>query len=291
MITVKKSTLSVICGLCSLTLASPALMASTTAALSSSPPLSGFYLGGFGGWGASNDFEVTQSGVAFFSPHTFRTPPFNSSLDAPLGISAEGDSDGESMGFGGIHLGYEWLMPMYKDTTWTLTPAIELEGIYFSDNTEADDLDNSNIVLNPHIFDDEFSMKTGVVLVNGIVSLNCLRMNMLHPYIGVGLGAAVISINDADSTQVSPAEPGVNHFNSDEDGLDWTFAAQAKAGLRYVLSEHWRVFAEYRFLYLGDTDFTFGPTEYPTHVQTTSWDVDFDNMYFNAGALGIEWTL
>ena len=122
---------------------------------------------------------------------------------------------------------------------------------------------------------------------------NCLlNLNSpLHPYIGVGLGAARISISGADSLQINPPEPNVNHFNSDTGDADWTFAAQAKIGLRYALNEHWRLFAEYRLLYMGNTDFTFGATRYPTHVETTSWVVDMENMYYNTGTLGIEWSI
>jgi opacity protein-like surface antigen len=252
-------------------------------------PLSGFYIGGFGGWGSSNDFQIRQSGIALFS--TTLHQKGIGGLSDPLAIDAVGDSDHLSIGFGGIHVGYEWAMSLYNDTTWNIIPAIELEGIYFRKTAETQ-LDNSSFTaLAEHDFDDKFPFKTGVVLVNGIFELNCLRMQMLHPYIGVGLGAAVIAIKHADSLQVSPPEPGVNHFNSDQDSQDWTFAAQAKVGLRYAFSDHLRMFAEYRFIYLGNTEYTFGSTQYPTHVPTTSWKVDFHNMYYSAGALGIEYTV
>jgi len=280
LITLKKSTISIIFGVCSLLLAAP-VVASNYKGEELPPILSGFYLGGFGGYGSINDFQVRQNGIAMFSPTLFDEGI--GSLSEPLAIDAVGNVGSNSIGFGGIHFGYEWLVP-----TWGITPGIELEGIYFSKTFEAD-LDNSSIVLTEHDFDDSFPTKTGVVLVNGIFQLNCFRLGMVHPYIGIGLGAAILSITGADAPQVNPPEPGVNHFNSDEDSLDWTFAAQAKAGLRFALSQNWQLFAEYRFLYLGNTEFTFGSTVYPTHVPTTSWKVDFDNMYVNSGVLGIEY--
>lgn len=278
--TIHKSAISVIFGVCSLSLAAPVIAESYKGEVVA-PTLSGFYLGGFGGWGSLNDFQVTQSGVAMFSP-TLNDEGIGS-LREPLAIDGVGNVGSNTIGFGGIHLGYEWLVP-----AWGVTPAIELEGIYFSKTFDTE-LDNSSIVLTEHNFDDSFPTKTGVVLINGVIQLNCFRMNMLHPYIGIGLGAAILSITDADSLQTRPPEPNVNHFNSNEDSSDWAFAAQAKAGLRFALSEHWQLFAEYRFLYLGNTEFTFGSTAYPTHVPTTSWKVDFNNMYTNAGALGIEY--
>lgn len=280
MITINKSAISIIFGVCSLSLVAPVIAGSYKGEV---PPsaLSGIYLGGFGGRGSLNDFQVTQSGVAMFSP-TLNAEGIGS-LTEPLAIDATGNVDTNSVGFGGLHLGYEWLVP-----SWVVTPAIELEGIYFKKTFDTE-LDNSSIVLTEHDFDDSFPTKTAVVLVNVVFQLNCFHMSLLHPYIGIGLGAAKLSINGADSSQVNPPEPNTNHFNSDEDSSDWTFAAQAKAGLRLTLNEHLRLFAEYRFLYLGNTEFTFGSTTYPTHVPTTSWKVDFDNMYSNAGVLGIEY--
>jgi len=58
----------------------------------------------------------------------------------------------------------------------------------------------------------------------------------------------------ANSLQTSPPEPGINHFNSDPDSSVWTFAAQAKAGVRVGLGPHAYVFGEYRYLYVGSND-------------------------------------
>ena len=287
MIIVNRSAISVILGFCSLALVSPVLHAATTTQ-SWPSPLGRFYIGGFGGGGSSNDFQIRQSGVAFFSASQHAMGI--GGLSEPLGIDSVGGSDHLSIGFGGIHLGYEWTMPNYKDTPWALIPAIELEGLYFKKTIDTE-LDNSNNILAEHDFADRFPVKTGVMLINGVFDLNWLCINMLHPYIGVGLGAAVNSITNADSPQISPPEPGINHFNSDTNSRDWAFAAQTKVGLRYALNDNVRVFAEYRFIYLGNTEYTFGSTHYPTHVQTTSWKVDFDNMYYNTGVLGVEFKI
>ncbi len=275
---IKKLPFCFIAGMSVISLATSVAMAAPMV----TSPMGSVYLGAFGGWGGSNDFDVRQSGVAFFT-----TPP----LLTPLPVDATGDDDSFGTGFGGIHLGYEWITPRYKDTlwTWAVVPAIEVEGVYFDQNTSLDVV-NANPRLGNHTFDDSFSLQTGVVLINGILSFNHIN-SAFHPYIGLGLGAAILSVSGADSLQIAPPEPGVNHFNSGTSDDDWTFAAQVKAGLRYSISEHVRVFAEYRFLYLGNTNYTFGATRYPTHVETTSWELDMDSMNLNAGALGIEWSI
>ena len=67
----------------------------------------------------------------------------------------------------------------------------------------------------------------------------------------------------------------------------WAFAAQGKAGVRFNLTERCWLFTEYRFLYVGSTNFVFGPTVYPTHVPTTPWTVHFGGMCQNLGVGGI----
>ena len=109
----------------------------------------------------------------------------------------------------------------------------------------------------------------------------------MTPYIGGGIGAARVSASGANSLQTSPPEPGINHFNSDPDSSVWTFAAQAKAGVRVALGPHAYVFGEYRYLYVGSTDQIFGPTVDPSHVPTTAWTVRFGDTSYHLATAGI----
>ena len=109
----------------------------------------------------------------------------------------------------------------------------------------------------------------------------------MTPYLGGGIGAARVSASGANSLQTSPPEPGINHFNSDPDSSVWTFAAQAKAGVRVALGPHAYVFGEYRYLYVGSNDQMFGNTVYATHVPTTAWTVRFDDASYHLGSVGL----
>ena len=242
----------------------------------------GFYLGAFGGGGESTNNHASQRGVAFFPP----------AAGGPLSVNARGDIDGGA-GFGGLDIGYEWQeMRVYTPLVnlgWDLIPALELEGYYLR-TTQSGQLFNPTPRLPEHDFKDTFPINTGVILIDPVVAFPLPFVgNIVYPYIGIGVGAAVLSINGADSAQLKPAEPGINHFNSNPDASDWTFAAQGKAGLRFNLTCNFRLLAEYRFLYLASTDYTFGNTVYPTHVPTSKWKVDFRRTMFNMGALGLEY--
>ena len=147
-------------------------------------------------------------------------------------------------------------------------------------------MSDPNNRLNGHVFETTFPLDSGVFLINGVLSYQPSNRR-LTPYVGLGMGAAGLSIRGADSLQVVPAEPGVNHFNSKPDSTDWTFAAQAKVGLRLRLTERAYLFAEYRFLYIGSTTHVFGSTVYPTHFETSPWTVDFDGMCNHLGVGGI----
>ncbi|MGV3739777.1 MAG: hypothetical protein ACO1N3_00585 [Gammaproteobacteria bacterium] len=80
---------------------------------------------------------------------------------------------------------------------------------------------------------------------------------------------------------------GINHYNSNANSTDTTFAAQAKAGLSFDLTNHISIFGEYRWLYFSNSSYTFGSTVYPTHVATSSWVVNLASQNYNLGAAGI----
>jgi opacity protein-like surface antigen len=235
-----------------------------------------FYLGAFGGGGASNPFDVAQKGTAFYP----------ASSGGPLAVDARGSSSRDFSGFVGMHFGYEWQRS--KPSGWHFTPALELEGYYASTTKKANSLINPTDRLPLHQFKDTFPTNMGVMLANGGLIWNNRGLYRVCPYVGVGVGTAVLSIYHARASQVAPPEPGINHFNSDPDASHWVFATQAKAGLRCVLSKYFRLFAEYRFLYLTSSHYTFGSTKYPTHVPTSKWKVDFGGICNNMFAIGVD---
>ena len=86
---------------------------------------------------------------------------------------------------------------------------------------------------------------------------------------------------------IAPLEAGINHFNSGPNSSRWTFAAQAKAGIRINVTDRIWAFGEYRFLHEQATDYTFGSTVYPTHIATTNWNVHIGSLDRNLAVGGI----
>jgi opacity protein-like surface antigen len=234
----------------------------------------GAYVSIFGGVGSFNTNNVTQVGTALI--------PDN--LGGPLGVSAGGTGDTKAFGLGGLSIGYEGEGWWLGDGDWALLPAVEIEGMYLG-GTQSATVSAVNR-LNGHVFETTFPMNNGAFLANAVFSLQtpCPR---LKPYLGAGLGTAIITVSGADSLQVVPPEPGINHFNSHPDGSCWAFAAQTKLGVRFHLTDNLYVFTEYRFLYVSSTNFTFGSTVYPTHVPTTPWTVHFGDLFHHAAVGGI----
>ena len=244
---------------------------------------SGFYVGAFGGGGNTTNNSATQTGTAFFP----------AASGGPLAVNAHGNTNSDSAGIGGLHAGYEWLGFFFgqENSRWNLVPAAELEGYYLGTTLRARQMDNPTTRVPEHTFDDDFPMHTGVILANTVWTIKIPCVDRINPYVGAGVGAATISISSANSSQENPLEVGINHFNSNPGASDWAFAAQAKLGLRYVFNPHWRVFAEYRFLYLASTNYTFGSTQYTTHVPTTNWNVHLGDTSYNMGAAGVEFSV
>lgn len=229
------------------------------------------YVGIFGGGGTSSGGDVTQRGTAFFTE----------AAGGPLAVNATGKADGSSGGLFGVQLGHEW-------SRGSLLAAIELEGLYLPGRTASARLENSASPgrTEERTFDNSFDMSSTVLLGNLVVGFPT-RYSGVTPYVGAGIGIAQVDITNATSTQINPAEAGVNHFNSGTDSSAWTFASQIKAGVRVALGSDAYVFGEYRYLYVGATDQNFGPTVYPAHVPTTDWSVRFDGTSYHFLAAGI----
>lgn len=240
------------------------------------------YVSVFGGGGASTKTDVSQYGTAFFTEAD----------GGPLAVNAFGRTDSRNAGFVGANVGYQWT-EVFLDSFHPVSgfsPATELEGYYLTRSTfSAHDLNNDTIRLPEHDFLVRYPMSAGVFLVNALANVNLSNCPKLHPYIGAGIGAGILSISNATATQVSPPEVGVNHYNSNTSDKDATFAAQVKLGLNYDINPNISFFAEYRWLHFSDSNYVFGSTSYPTHAATSSWLVNFDPQNYNMGGIGLRY--
>lgn len=245
-------------------------------------PCNRFYIGAFGGGNYSNATRIRQTGTAFFTE----------AQGGPLAVDARGHARKTSSGFGGAQIGYEWLQCPFNLglSNWNITPAAEIEA-YFYSHTKKGHFINPTNRLPEHDFTNTFPMDVGAYFVNGVFTLRNGCLGKIAPYLGGGIGVANMFIRKAKSLQVSPLEPGINHFNSGRSDSAWAFAAQAKAGLQYTICERFHIFAEYRFLFVDSSNYIFGSTNYPTHAPTSTWNVKVNNMWYNAFALGIQFDL
>lgn len=238
------------------------------------------YVGVFGGGGGVDHTRIAQHGTAFFTEAD----------GGPLAVNAFGRTNSPGMGMVGAHIGYQWSDVALSSLS--LAPAVELEGYYVGKTSfEGHEINSETTRLAEHNFFVKYPMTSGVFLVNAVLNFNSANYNQWHPYVGAGIGGAVLSIENADALQVSPVEAGVNHYNGNPNAKTSAFAAQVKLGLRYEFSEHTSLFAEYRWLYLASSDFHFGSTMYPGHAATSSWLVNLGAQNYNLGAAGIRFSI
>jgi opacity protein-like surface antigen len=231
----------------------------------------GVYAGVFGGGGFSSATDVSQLGTAFF-------PEISG---GPLPVNAQGRTDSGSGGFVGGQIGYE-----LSSSPSLVRPAFEIEGFYLDTGTRRATLENPSNRMPEHTFDTTYPMNNAVFLASMVLSFPTSYPGVT-PYIGGGIGGALVTIDGAKSLQTNPSEGALNHFNSGPDSSAWTFAAQVKAGVRFALGRNAYVFGEYRFLYVGAVDQTFGPTVDAAHVSTSAWTVRFDGTSYHLATAGI----
>jgi len=253
------------------------LFALTTPAFASGK----FYVGAFGGYGSSNNLSASQYGTAYLTEAS----------GGPLAVNAFGQLASKSAAFFGAQLGYNAQEIFINSSSqWTLGPSAELEGYSMSKSTFNGTVINSTTRVEEHDFAVSYPLNRTVFLANAILSFNNPHLPV-HPYIGLGIGNAIVRISGASSTQVNPAENGINHYNSNTGDTKSTFAGQLKFGLSYELNKFVSFFAEYRWLYLASTNFLFGSTVYPSHVETSNWQVKLGAQRYNLCNIGVRFNL
>jgi opacity protein-like surface antigen len=247
------------------------------------PPQTGdIYFSIFGGGGgAATNAPIKQKG----------TSNYNNAI-RPIDVNARGNGTANSAWIIGGQIGYQWLPRQLTHTNapWTVSPATELEGYYIGNSQlTTHDINNNIVRLAEHDFSNTFPMSIGVFLINAVLHVNHANWEKAHPYIGVGVGGAVTSISNATSFQTAPPEPNINHFNGDPNASGTTFAAQPKVGVIYTLNNTTKLFAEYRLLCLGSTNYLFGSTVYQTHNVTSPWNVSIGSHLYNFGTVGVRY--
>lgn len=256
------------------------VLATTVAFLSVTVPnatlFANFYVGAFGGGGDTEKTKVTQRGFAFN----------NVDPRAALSVHAKGTSGDFDSFIAGGHVGYEF------PTGICLNPAVEFEGFYMRATSGKE----TGFLFNPTVFEHEFidTLPLRAALFFGDVMIGLQfpkKFKWLEPYIGGGIGGGSVWMHHAHSEQDSPAEPGVNHFNSMPSASTSAFAAQFKAGIRFNATSNWRIFGEYRYLYIGRTTYLFGFTQYPQlgHAPTSNWVLELGHLKYNLGVAGVEY--
>lgn len=234
----------------------------------------GAYIGLFGGLGSAASTGARQQG-GFYLPGPLKTR---------VNVDANGQTGGPTpVGLLGLQAGYEWQRLPLGPSDWALKPAVELEGLYIGKHTPVGDMP-----ITPGVLGTQFvtlPTTVGVLLANVVFTFQTPYSGRIFPYLGVGAGMARVWIQGANST--NPSEPGVNHFDSGSDASASAFAMQFKAGLKGEVAKNLLLFAEYRYLSINSTGYTFGST-LPPHFPTDTWQVSLGPQTYNLFVAGLQ---
>jgi hypothetical protein len=234
-----------------------------------------------------------QGGAAFHESNNSHVTATNSNgpWDVTLGKVTDffpggpnwlsGNLGGDTGGVGGLKLGYEWAgTQIGSDPHWRIKPAIEFDGYWlghkYGSGLLGPNLQGITLVkglplvsaTNAGGWHNDFDI--GILAINGIIKF---ETPWVTPYIGAGAAAALVAGNGGgviqqfgptsnlggglvavtaggnNDTQLAPAVQGIGGIELDLD--------KVSSGLK-----GWSLFAEYKFLVIGETDFTH-PTALP----------------------------
>ncbi|CAF0689036.1 hypothetical protein [Candidatus Methylacidithermus pantelleriae] len=261
-------------------------------------PKEGLYLGLQGGaaFHESDNSHVTATNAN--GPWDVSVPaggPFFNKDVFPGGPNwLDGNLGGDTGGVGGLKLGYEWAgTQIGSDPHWRIKPAIEFDGYWLGHDYGSALMGplhqgatlfgkgpgpnfgdvlvppGSVQALNLGGWSNNFDI--GILAINGILKF---ETPWVTPYIGAGAAAAIVASNGGGVIQqfgptnnlggagLTFATAGGNNE------VQLAPAVQGIAGLELDLDKfssslaHWSIFAEYKFLVIGETDFTH-PTVSP----------------------------
>jgi opacity protein-like surface antigen len=233
----------------------------------------GAYFGLFGGFGSAAATGARQQGGFYLpAPASLR-----------VNVDANGTTGTEPVALLGLQAGYEWKRLPFGLTEWGVKPAVELEGLYIGQHSPVGDMPITPSALGTQYV--TLPTTVGVLLANVVVTLPTPYSSRVFPYLGVGAGVARVSIQGANSA--NPNEPGVNHFDSGPDASAYAFAMQFKAGLKGEVTRNLALFAEYRYLSINSTGYTFGST-LPPHFPTDTWLVNLGPQAYNLFVAGLQ---
>jgi hypothetical protein len=240
-----------------------------------------YYIGVFGGGGATSTASVQQLGSGYAPSGT-------------VAVNAQGTSPSSAASMAGAHLGYEWdeFALGINESGWGVRPAIEIEGFYLGNNPSA-------AIVSPNsggidkTFQATLPNNNGVFVANAVFALKTPLSESILPYAGAGVGGATMNISSATSERT--AEPGLNHYNTNPNASGSALAVNAKLGVRGEVVNSVSLFAEYRYVYLGSTGYTFGQTQgagsacCSTHPPTSNWSMNMGSQNYFMGAAGVEY--
>lgn len=269
-----------------------------------------FYVGAFGGVANVGGQNVRQRSTAY-RREDFALPGFR---DFDLQVDVEGRTQSRHDPLIGVQLGHR-----FSGGPSRVVPGLEIEAMYLSSDRRANLVNPTDEIvtnvgtgvgqnaladLRPliskeygagrHRFDNRMRMRAGLVMANAVLGYRL--SDRFEPYVGGGVGVAVVGMRRAVSYQTNPFGPieqttdtneDVNHFNSDPNDTRLTFAYQAKAGLQVRITDRISSFVEYRFIHMNGADFDFGATRYAGHAPTDRWSVHSGGMGVHAGIAGL----
>lgn len=231
------------------------------------------YAGAFGGFGFLGEASMQQLGTVI-TPDSF----------PDIDVDARGSADRVSAPIAGVQLGYELNQWDLSPSGWSVGIAGEIEGLYLAAEPQG------VLDIDPQALGTQYvslPLSVGAVLLNAVAGLRTPHSDRVIPYAGAGIGYGAVFINGSNST--NPSEPGINHFNSEPDASAAGLALQAKIGIKAAVANNWSIFTEFRHVYIASTDYTFGRTEYETHLPTTKWNVELGPQNYNLWVTGVSY--
>lgn len=178
---------------------------------------------------------------------------------------------------------HTWRKLLSTENNEPFKSSADFETFNINSTHSATNINDVSARLPEYAFQVRYPTKTKIFLARGTLKVHNPNWKTLHPYVGMGLGSALMSLSGMNTQST---EAPVYPLNSEANLSKWVLSFQPKIGMNLDLNQRTSLFIEYRYLYAAQNQLAFNSL-FNSSLNSPSANAWHSNM----GTVGIKFSI